>query len=263
MADISTELETIAHGRFGIDIRGAIHDAIDKINKSSGSGGGGVSKGPVGNIKFALTGYDEPMVAGFLNVSTFDACDYAYEATITKRTSATLSKVVNGTHMVLGIVLHTGTVSVAAGWTLVGSSGGIVKDGVKQMIDVYKRELTYSTATLSVTAETNETICLKIIVLNQNENTGATSAYTFDTKGYDVPDDNQDVLWIAHSFTTQNAYTPAFEYQSGSGSTDTQSMAEALLCAFYKPKSTGTGSIVYYSQTVPAEGLEVMKVILT
>lgn len=262
MADISTELETIAHGRFGIDIRGAIHDAIDKINKSSGSGGGGVSKGPVGNIKFALTGYDEPMVAGFLNVSTFDACDYAYEATKTKRTSATLSKVVNGTHMVLGIVLHTGTVTVAAGWTPVFSSGGIIRDGAKQIVDVYKRELTYSTATLSVTAETSETICLKIIVLNQNENTGAASAYTFDTKGYDIPDDNQDVLWITQSF--DSLYNQgSFEYQSGSGSTATQSMAEGLLCAFYKPKNTGTGSLTYYSQTVPEEGNEVIKIILT
>lgn len=32
MAEIANELNTIRNGRYGIDIRDAIHDAIDKIN---------------------------------------------------------------------------------------------------------------------------------------------------------------------------------------------------------------------------------------
>ena len=32
MADLTIELNTIQNGRYGIDIRDAIHDAIDKIN---------------------------------------------------------------------------------------------------------------------------------------------------------------------------------------------------------------------------------------
>ena len=45
--DITNELEIFSQGRFGIDIRTAIHDALDKMNRSKG-GGGGIGGGTVG-----------------------------------------------------------------------------------------------------------------------------------------------------------------------------------------------------------------------
>lgn len=41
MGRIDTELHIIQNNRYGEDVRMAIHDALDKLEKTSGGGGGG------------------------------------------------------------------------------------------------------------------------------------------------------------------------------------------------------------------------------
>lgn len=43
MGRIDTELHIIQNNRYGEDVRMAIHDALDKLEKTSGGGGGGIA----------------------------------------------------------------------------------------------------------------------------------------------------------------------------------------------------------------------------
>ena len=54
--NIDRELRIIQEGRYGEDVRYAIHDALDKINQNGGGGGGGSGAGLVGTASFYMRG---------------------------------------------------------------------------------------------------------------------------------------------------------------------------------------------------------------
>ena len=258
MADVDFELNTIVSGRYGSDIRMAIHDALQKINNDSSSAGGGGGSGPVGDVKLALEGYDSISTSGFCDYRSFEPVDFVQDSSSTARASASVTQTVLGTHVVLGIIAHTGTVTVSsAGWTHEYTSSGVVRGTTKMMISVYKKTATYEDVTLAVTSESSEVICLKIIVLNQNENITSKTASVSHTKYYNIVNDSSDAIYLAAAIDNGS---PSFTINPADGAT---AMSSGQFEAFYVPKNSGEKDIYYYTQTVPEEGFEVVKLLLT
>lgn len=96
--DIRSELEIISQGRFGIDIRMAIHDALDKMNRSQGGGGGGLGGGTVGiPVRSEQTVYD-PLTNTVISYAAIadPTKPYDYEAYVFPATTGTLYWEVGG-----------------------------------------------------------------------------------------------------------------------------------------------------------------------
>lgn len=125
------------------------------------------------------------------------------------------------------------------------------------MISVYKKTATYEDVTLSVTSESSEIICLKLIVLNQNENITSKSCSTVNTKYYDILNDSSDALYLAAAIDNGS---PSFTINPTDNAI---AMSSGQFEAFYIPKNSGEETIYYYAQTVPDEGFEIVKLLLT
>lgn len=253
MADVSFELLQIVNGRYGSDIRMAIHDALEKINNASSSSGGGGGRGPVGNTVLQLGGYDNLEGSGYANYRTFAPCEYAENSSSSRRTSATLSKSVLGSHVVLACIMHTGDITVSEPvWTSVCSSEGITKDGETLKISVYKRSSSYETVSVTATAEASEIICLKLIVLNQNENVSSNIRTVMDDKYYQVPTSQNDTIYLASSFNDGN---PSFFVGQDSG---VETANSGQFAAFFVPSGLNNATIYYYTQDLPDEKMELL-----
>lgn len=269
MAEISTELQTIVNGRYGADIRMAIHDAIQKINVSSGSGGGGVSHGPVGNVWLTPEGWDDIAGSGFANYRNTGSIDYAENASGSARTSATVQMSVLGEHTVLGLVMYTGQnvtiTGLASTWQsvcdelmYVATSGGVHH---KVNVAIVKRTASYEDVTLSVSTSDSEYIGLKLVVLNQNESISGTPTVTeMDTRSFTVNGDAlHDVIYITAAY---DDYNPTY---TATTTQEITSMTNHQFGAFYKPASGASISFDYSSSasTFPEEGAGLMTVTLS
>lgn len=268
MAEISAELLTIVNGRYGSDIRMAIHDAIQKINVSSGSGGGGVSHGPVGDMKHVLGGYDDLITTGFVNCRTRNPIEYVEESSASLRSSATLSMSVLGEHTVLGLIFYTGQnlsiTGIGSAWQLVSdqliyvaSSGGT---NHKVNVAIVKRVARYEEVSLAVSIPTSEYIGLKLVLLNQNEGVSGTPEVTeIDSSSYLVQSGAaSDTIYITVAYDDYNPTYTAYSEDS------IVSMTNRQFGAFYKPGG-GAGIRFDYSNSAssfPEDGTGLVTVTL-
>lgn len=244
MAEISQELQTIVTGRYGSDIRMAIHDAIQKVNVSSGSGGGGVAHGPVGNMVQKLGGYDNTITTGFMNARTMNAVEYVQESSVTDRSSASLTTSVLGQHTVLGVAIATGqTISVTdlgSTWTSVYNDGILIGEqsgeSMKLRAVIVKRTASYENVTFAVTTPHDEIICLKIIVLNQNENVGAVSLTNMTSAEFSVTPPVSDTLYLTGALYDGDNSQPSYTVYPSDAAVQ---MTSGMFGAFYKEGSSG------------------------
>lgn len=244
MAEISSELQTIVTGRYGSDIRMAIHDAIQKINVSSGSGGGGVAHGPVGNMVQELGGYDNLITTGFMNARSMNPVDYVQESSVSERSSASLTTSVLGQHTVLGVAIATGqTVNVTdlgSTWTsvfndgiLIGEQGGESK---KLRAVIVKRTASYENVTFAVTTPSSQIICLKIIVLNQNENISDVVLTNMTSSQFSVTPPVSDTLYLTAAMYDGDDSQPSYTVYPDDAAVQ---MTAGMFGAFYKAGGSG------------------------
>lgn len=245
MAEISQELQTIVTGRYGSDIRMAIHDAIQKVNVSSGSGGGGVAHGPVGNMKQELGGYDNTITTGFLNARTMNPVEYVQDSSVTSRSSASLTINVLGRHTVIGIVIATGqfidVTGLGSTWTtvyddgiLIGQQGGL---STKMQAMIVKRTGSYENVTLEATTPLSETICMKLIVLNQNEDVVGTTFTKMTEDQYSPAAPTSDTLYVTAQFYDGDISEPSYTAYPEDSAVQ---MTVGTVGAFYKKGNSGS-----------------------
>lgn len=254
MADVSSELLTIVNGRYGADIRMAIHDALDKINKSSSSGGGGGGSGPVGNIKLKLGGYDDIVTSGFMNYYGYNDCTFAQDSSSAPRSSVTVTKEVLGQHTVLGIVMYTGQNLVMSDSSWVHAFGPAVHviDSVKYNVEIYTKTATYETVSFSPATSGNEILCAKVVVLNQNETVSGFTSVVMDSAHHTTQPSLKDTLYLAVS---SDDWSPSFTC----GTEHVISMTDGQFCGFYMPKTVGSITIDYAKgQTLPSDNVMVV-----
>lgn len=266
MAEISTELQTIVNGRYGADIRMAIHDAIQKINISSGSGGGGVSHGPIGDAIAMPDGWDDVSCSGFANYRTDAGIEYAQDSSMTPRSSSTVNINVLGNHTVIGLAMCTGQIlditGAGSAWTTVYNNLVLTgqPDGVstKLMVAVVKRTASYEMVTLNATTPSDEVLCTKLIVLNQNEDISSLTNTVIDSRTHNEPSPVSDTLYVTAAFENGNptytAYTAGSVVQATSGP----------FGAFFKASGSGETRFDYaQGLTFPEWGAALMTMTLT
>lgn len=255
MADVSSELLTIVNGRYGADIRMAIHDALDKINKSSSSSGGGGGSGPVGNIKLKLGGYDDIVTSGFMNYYSNNDCSYAQNSSSSSRSTVTVTKEVLGQHTVLGIVMYTGQSMTVpdSSWTYAFGPAVHVIDSVKYNVEVYTKTATYETVSFTPTTSSNEILCAKVVVLNQNESVTGFTSVVMDSAHLTPQTALKDTLYLGVS---SDDWSPSFT----SDTANVISMTDGQFCGFYTPRNTSITIDYAKGHSLPADNVMVVAV---
>lgn len=172
MAEIAQELDTIQNDIYGRNVKQAIHDALDKINKDVESldpGGGGGDE-PFGTPIDRGYGVDD-VVAG----NSIPRCKIVQDYEDSVLSSDTLTIVTTTPGMLLVCVMHRGNVSIGSGFVKIAESEPAVYDNVEQRITVWRKYVLPGENTVTVTQDQQIRMTMKLVVLTDVSYSSMTS----------------------------------------------------------------------------------------
>lgn len=254
MADITTELTTIATDIYGRNVKAAIHDALEKINTEMESlepGGGGEAQmiGCPDDIERVVMATDvgNPVpTIGWDCVQDNSDGDWTFDE---------LSIVAAASGLLVCVAFHRKEAGIDGyGWTRVATSPGIDPTNRNQRITVWTKPVTAGTYSAKVTQTTSGQMTMKLMVLYGAQELTVSDSCIINPLPYTPPAKiGKRRLYVLSSAYAASWIAPYAILTTVPSTLDLQRMEELRFSVFYdyQPEIQAVPSFDYY--TTPYE----------